>query len=89
MDGSDLREGAMRLVEILEGRRQALRVNEVANLFCVTPQHIYKMAASGALPSLRIAGAIRFDPQDLVNWLKTKDKQSVGQGAMRRQSVAA
>jgi hypothetical protein len=30
----------MRLVEILEGRRQALRVNEVANLFCVTPQHI-------------------------------------------------
>ena len=79
----------MRLVEILEGRRQALRVNEVADLLCVTPQHIYKMAARGALPSLRIAGAIRFDPQDLVNWLKAKDKQSVGQGAVRRQSVAA
>jgi len=38
----------MRLVEILEGRKQALRVNEVANLFCVTPQHIYKMAAQGS-----------------------------------------
>jgi hypothetical protein len=30
----------MRLVEIVEGRRQALRVNEVANLFCVTPAHL-------------------------------------------------
>ena len=79
----------MRLVEILEGRRQALRVNEVANLFCVTQHHIYKMAARAALPSLLIAGAIRFDPQDVVNWLKAKDKQSVGQGAVRRQSVAA
>ncbi len=79
----------MRLVEILEGRRQALRVNEVANLFCVTPQHIYKMAARGVLPSLRIAGAIRFDPQELVNWLKTKENQSVVQGGARRQPVAA
>jgi len=79
----------MRLVEILEGRRQALRVNEVANLLCVTPQHIYKMAARGVLPSLRIAGAIRFDPQDLVNWLKTKENQSQAQGGARRQTVAA
>jgi excisionase family DNA binding protein len=46
----------MRIVEILETRRQAMRVSEVANLFCVTPQHIYKMAANGHLPSLRIAG---------------------------------
>jgi hypothetical protein len=65
----------MRLVEILEGRRQALCVNEVANLFCLTPQHIYKMAARGALPSLRIAGAIRFDPQDLVGGGDRKEKQ--------------
>jgi excisionase family DNA binding protein len=50
----------MRIVEILEMRRQAMRVSEVATLFCVTPQHIYKMAANGHLPSLRIAGAIRF-----------------------------
>ena len=58
----------MRIVEILETRRQAMRVSEVATLFCVTPQYIYKMAVNGHLPSLRIAGAIRFDPQGLVNW---------------------
>ena len=76
----------MRLIEILEGRKQALRVSEVANLFSVTPQHIYKMAASGKLPSFRIAGAIRFDPQDLVNWLKAKQNQSQGREAKRRRS---
>lgn len=67
----------MRIVEILETRRQAMRVSEVASLLCVTPQHIYKMAATGALPSLRIAGAIRFDPQDLVNWLKVKSGETL------------
>lgn len=60
----------MRLVEILASRRQALRVSEVATLLAVTNQHIYKMTAKGMIPSLGIAGAIRFDPQDLVNWLK-------------------
>ncbi len=60
----------MRLVEILESKKQALRVRDVATLLCVTPQHIYKMAASGALPSLRIAGAVRFDPQELASWLR-------------------
>src|SRR6266851_9822128 len=41
----------MRLVEILESRKQALRVSEVATLFAVTSQHIYKMTAKGMIPS--------------------------------------
>jgi predicted DNA-binding transcriptional regulator AlpA len=57
----------MRLVEILESRKEALRVRDVATLFCVTSQHIYKMAASGVLPSLRIAGSVRFDPHELAD----------------------
>ena len=77
------------VVEILEGRGQALRVGEVANLFSVTPQHIYKMAARGTLPSLRIAGAIRFDPQELAKWLKAKENQMIRPETHRRQSVAA
>ena len=77
------------VVEILEGRRQALRVGEVANLFSVTPQHIYRMAARGTLPSLRIAGAIRFDPQELAKWLKAKENQMIRPETHRRQSVAA
>jgi excisionase family DNA binding protein len=79
----------MRLVEILEGRRQALRVGEVASLFSVTPQHIYKMAARGSLPSLRIAGAIRFDPQELAQWLRAKENRMIRPETQRHQSVTA
>lgn len=43
----------MRLVEILESRKQALRVSEVATLFAVTSQHIYKMTAKGMIPEGR------------------------------------
>lgn len=79
----------MRLVQILEARRQALRVSEVAHLLCVTPQHIYKLAANGLLPSLRVSGAIRFDPQDLANWLKAADSDGVSRHSDKRRSEAA
>lgn len=79
----------MRLIEILEGRKQALRVGEVANLLSVTPQHIYKMAANGSLPSIRISGAIRFDPQELVDWLSAKESHTIWRRSDRRRSIAA
>lgn len=55
----------------------ALKVGEVAEMSGVTQQHIYKMAASGQLPSFRVAGAGRFDPQDLAQWLTKKAPHSV------------
>ena len=62
----------MKLIEELSKRSSALKVAEVAALFGVTPQHIYKMAANGQLPSFRVAGAVRFDPHDLAHWLSRK-----------------
>jgi len=62
----------MKLVEILKSRTGALKVAEVAELFGVTPQHIYKMAASGRIPSFRISGSVRFDPDEVAAWLKEK-----------------
>jgi len=32
-----------------------------------TPQHIYKMAASGSIPSFRISGSVRFDPDEVAS----------------------
>jgi len=61
----------MSLVEMLQNQTKVLRAREVAKLFEVTPQHIYKMAASGRIPFFRVAGAIRFDPQELATWLRT------------------
>ena len=40
----------MRLIEILENRKEALKVSEVAKMLGVTPQHIYKMATAGLIP---------------------------------------
>jgi len=60
----------MNLIEQLETETRVLRARDVARLFQVTPQHVYKMAACGRLPSFRLAGAIRFDPHELANWLR-------------------
>ena len=60
----------MSLIAQLEKETRVLRARDVARLFQVTPQHVYKMAAAGRLPSFRLAGAIRFDPHELANWLR-------------------
>jgi len=60
----------MRLVEILRTKAGALRVAEIAQLLGITPQHIYRLAASGAIPSFRVAGAGRFDPGEIASWRK-------------------
>lgn len=60
----------MKLIEILENRKEALRASEVAKMLGVTPQHIYKMAAAGLIPCFHVNGAIRFCPHDLAEWIK-------------------
>lgn len=62
----------MKLVDTFKSRTKALKVAEVADLLGVTPQHIYKMAASGRISSFRISGSVRFDPDDLAAWLEEK-----------------
>ena len=62
----------MKLVETLKSRTGALKVAEIAKLLSVTPQHIYKMAARGSIPSIRISGSVRFDPDEVAAWLQRK-----------------
>lgn len=70
--GKPKRGHSMKLVERLKNKTGALKVAEVAELFGVTPQHIYKMAASGRIPSFRISGSVRFDPDEVAAWLQQK-----------------
>jgi hypothetical protein len=72
---------AVKLVETLKSRTGALKVAEIPKLFRVTPQHTYKMAARGSIPSFRISGSVRFDPGDVAVWLKEKQSFS---GAAKR-----
>jgi excisionase family DNA binding protein len=45
--------------------RGALKAREVARLLGLNPATVYKLAAAGQLPHLRIRGAIRFRREDV------------------------
>ena len=42
--------------------RKLLPAGAVAEMLSLSRQHIYTMAASGELPSIKLRGAVRFDP---------------------------
>jgi excisionase family DNA binding protein len=76
--------GSMELVEKLEARSSALRARDLAELLGVTQQHIYKLAAQGAIPSFRVGTAVRFDPAIVAEWLRRKISPSrAGMAAVR------
>jgi excisionase family DNA binding protein len=62
----------MLLAEIVEGKKEALRVAEVAQILDVSIKKIYRMAAKGQIPSLKISSSIRFDPHDIAAWLRSQ-----------------
>lgn len=62
---------SLNLIQELESRH-AMKVSELTELLGVDDKHIYRMAARGQLPSFRVGGAVRFDPQELANWLRLK-----------------
>ena len=63
--------GMAKVVQMLELKECALKAGELAKLLGVTRQHIYKMAAAGSLPSFRVGSAVRFDPKQVAEWLKS------------------
>ncbi len=62
----------MTLAEIVEDKKEALRVAEVARVLNVSIKKIYRMAANGQIPSLKISNSIRFDPHDIAVWLRSQ-----------------
>ncbi len=75
---------SMELVERLEAGSSALRARDLAELFGVTQQHIYKLAARGVIPSLRLGSSVRFDPAAVAGWLRSRmSPVSVATGAFR------
>ena len=73
----------------LENPTAPVQVAELAELLGVTPQHIYKKAVCGKLPSIRISGAVRFDPQEVGDWLKKRRPGTARAGQSQIPSVAA
>ena len=63
---------SLNLIQELESRHGAMKVADLTELLGVDDKHIYRMAARGQLPSFRVGGAVRFDPQEVANWLRLK-----------------
>lgn len=68
----------MNLIEKLESRSGAMKVSELCELLGVDDKHVYRMAARGKLPSFHVGGSVRFDPQEVANWLRLKYGTEVG-----------
>jgi excisionase family DNA binding protein len=84
---NDTLPGTARVLQMLETKEHALRAGELAKLLGVTRQHIYKMAAAGAIPSFRIGAAVRFDPKQVAEWLTRKMPQTVTSDSLSRLAV--
>lgn len=56
----------------LRNRRNALTVDDLAELLSLSAKHLYKMAKGRRIPSLRLGGAVRFDPFAVAQWLEAK-----------------
>jgi excisionase family DNA binding protein len=62
----------LNLIEELESRNGGIKVSDLAAILGVDDKHIYRMAARGQLPSFRVGGAVRFDPQEVAKWLRSR-----------------
>jgi excisionase family DNA binding protein len=60
------------LASLVRRRRTAWTADELAEVLSLSRKHIYKLAKKGRMPSLRIGGAIRFDPHATAAWLESK-----------------
>lgn len=78
----------MNLVDFVQGKTGALRVRDVAPILGVSIQQVYKMAASGEIPTVRIASSVRFDPNEFAAWLKDRYSSLGGRASSSTASSA-
>lgn len=64
----------MSLAEIVENKKEALRVEELARILDVSIKEIYKLAAKGQIPRIKIANCVRFDPHEIADWIKNQSR---------------
>ena len=53
-----------------------LTAQGVARMLNLSRQHVYTMAASGELPSIKLKGAVRFDPADVDRFIREHRRKS-------------
>lgn len=61
--------------------RQLLTVDEVCQKLKVSSATLYRWAAARRIPSVRLMGVLRFDPEEVDNWI---GEQAAQPSALRR-----
>ncbi|MCX6822353.1 MAG: helix-turn-helix domain-containing protein [Candidatus Aenigmarchaeota archaeon] len=46
-------------------------VKEIAQILNVKPSTVYQWAELGQIPCIKLNGSIRFDIEDITNWIKS------------------
>jgi excisionase family DNA binding protein len=51
-------------------------IKEVAEILNVKPSTLYQWAELGQIPCFKLNGCLRFDIEDIINWIKSCKKES-------------
>ena len=62
----------MTLIEQLRSKKKALTVEELADLLSIALRTLYKEVEDDHIPFFRVRTSIRFDPQQVADWLEMK-----------------
>lgn len=62
----------MTIIKRLDGMERMLTIDELANLLALSPKTLYAKAKAGTIPVTRLAGALRFDPALIADWLRDR-----------------
>lgn len=60
------------IIEILESRKTAWKVAQLASLLSLGSATIYGAVIRGSLPAFKLGGAVRISPKDALEWVKAR-----------------
>ena len=57
--------------------RKLLDISEAAEVLGIKPGTLYKWTCSRKLPHKKIGGALRFDPEELEDWIREQTVEPI------------
>ncbi len=55
-------------------KKNIVTTKELSEVLQVSPKTLYQWAALGQIPSMKLNGALRFDIEDIIQWIRSCKK---------------